>query len=72
MVWTSREVGGETGEGPLVREQVLDVNAVGYDGCLTQDWQLIAHMIDQTIVDGLQGARHVADYANRPSWSRKS
>ena len=51
-------MGGETREEPLVREQVLDVDAVGYDGCLTQDWQLIAHMVDQAIVDGSQGARH--------------
>jgi hypothetical protein len=34
MVWTRREVGGETREEPLVREQVLDVDAVGYNGCL--------------------------------------
>jgi hypothetical protein len=58
MVWTSREVGGRMREEPAVREQVRDVDAVGYGGCLTQDWQPIAHIVDQAIVDGSQGARH--------------
>jgi hypothetical protein len=58
MVWTSREVSGGTREEPAVREHVRDVDAVGYDGCLTQDWQPIAHIVDQAIVDGSQGTGH--------------